>query len=242
MSSIRNILFDFASLFMVRRCPLCGAPLRRGYHFICARCMIDAPLTEYWLSDENPMVSVIRSIRPNIEMASSLIFFVKGSSWQRSIHALKYYGRWRSAELYGEWLGSVLALSPHYHEVDVVVAIPVHPRRRIERGYNQSEYIAAGVARSMGIEHLRGAVCRTRYTPHQARLAYEDRWQSVEGIFKIDAPTARKLRGRRILLVDDVFTSGATMLSCADTILDSVEEARLWIATVAAAGEKVNLY
>ncbi len=226
-------------MVLPRRCPVCREMLQREHRYVCTMCLVEAPLTNLWLEPESKMSERVKVLRPEIEIASSLIYYNDGDIWRESIHRLKYRGEWRYCIHYGEWLGSILKHSPYYQEVDAVVAIPLHPRRQLERGYNQSEYIAKGVARAMGIEHLRSVVRRSRYNVPQVSIHRDERWRNVEDLFEVSS--IKRLKGRNILLVDDVFTTGATMMSCAEVILDSVVECRIWIATVAVSGHEFGI-
>ena len=127
-----------------------------------------------------------------------------------------------------------------YDDVEVVVPLPLHPVKRCRRGYNQSEYIAEGIAAQLGVEVDRRSVRRKRNTESQALKARRDRARNVEDAFAVGRPG--RLAGRHVLLVDDVFTTGSTMLSCAGEILRSAPGCRISIAALAvsrhALGEK----
>ena len=152
----------------------------------------------------------------------------------------KYRGAWRTARAMGEWYGRCLKESGLYDDVEVVVPLPLHPVKRCRRGYNQSEYIAEGIAAQLGVEVDRRSVRRKRNTESQALKARRDRARNVEDAFAVVRPG--RLAGRHVLLVDDVFTTGSTMLSCAGEILRSAPGCRISIAALAvsrhALGEK----
>ena len=145
-----------------------------------------------------------------------------------------------SARAMGEWYGRCLKESGLYDDVEVVVPLPLHPVKRCRRGYNQSEYIAEGIAAQLGVEVDRRSVRRKRNTESQALKARRDRARNVEDAFAVGRPG--RLAGRHVLLVDDVFTTGSTMLSCAGEILRSAPGCRISIAALAvsrhALGEK----
>ena len=201
-----------------------------GVKFICTRCRIDAPYTNYWTTPDNPMTQKLWGIIPVIN-ASSMLFFANGGSWQRLIHGFKYRGEWRTARNAGRWFGEELKRGGLYNSVEVVVAVPLHPLKRLKRGYNQSEYIAEGIARSLGVPTLRRSVVRTVNNPSQTRNIRSERWSNVDGIFEVRQ--VEQLRGKHILLVDDVFTTGATICSCAESIIRSVPDCHISIATLA---------
>ncbi len=176
------------------------------------------------------MADRIKAFRPEIEHVSSMIFFINGSEWREMIHRFKYSGEWYHGEELGRWFGEELRRSKIYDPIDCIVAVPLHPRRRMSRGYNQAEHFAHGLSKSLGIKQMRGVVKRYRHNPPQAHSTRDDRWTNAENLFKVTDPKA--LKGRNILLVDDVFTTGATILSCAEAILDKVPDCRIWITTL----------
>lgn len=187
-------------------------------------------MTSYQNREFNPMAQRAQSIRPQIIHASALIFYDDGG-WRSMIHRMKYKGEWLSAWLMGRWLGEELARSPLYEGIDLVVGVPLHPRRQLVRGYNQSHYIASGVARSMGAKCSSRGVKRVRYNTSQVRVRRSERWRNVEQLFRVTDP--KLFEDRNILIVDDVYTTGATMLSCAEAILDAAPTAKVSIATIA---------
>jgi ComF family protein len=102
--------------------------------------------------------------------------------------------------------------------IDVVVPVPLHPRRLAERGYNQAALLAQPVARDLGATLVARALRRSRNTPQQARLERDERLSNVAGAFEV--ADAAGVRGRRVLLVDDIATSGATLDACRRALLD----------------------
>ena len=168
-----------------------------------------------------------------VESAMAMYWFVEGTEWQRIIHNFKYHGRWFFAQKMGEWLGEELRDSGNFEGVDLVIPIPLHYRRRLMRGYNQSEQLALGLGRKMGVKCDFRSVCRRSYNESQTSKSRSERWENVEEIFEVR--DADKLRGRHILLVDDVLTTGATISSCAMAIHRACEgDVRISIATLAA--------
>ena len=152
-----------------------------------------------------------------IESASAMFWFVGGTEWQRIVHNFKYYGRWLFAQKMGEWMGEELQESGNFDGIDLIVPVPLHYRRRLTRGYNQSKQLALGVGRKMGVKCDFRSVCRRSYNESQTSKSRTERWENVEEIFEVR--NAQKLRGRHLLLVDDVLTTGATISSCAAAII-----------------------
>ncbi len=214
-------------------CIACHAPLTRGQRHICTACRFDIPYTRYWLKNDNPMAQKVRDIRPEIGEVSALFYFHHNSVWQSVIHDFKYHDLWYGAQFMGEMLGQELSESELYGDIDFVVAIPLHIHRQMSRGYNQSDYIAKGVAKMMSIPHRKGVVKRTRSNSAQALKRRHERWRDVDGLFEV--VDSKVFDGRNVLLVDDVFTTGATIISCAEAILSVAPTCRVSIATLAVA-------
>lgn len=123
------------------------------------------------------------------------------------IHGLKYGGEIGAAQGLGELMAWCVARDGGFGRLDGVVPVPLHPKRREERGYNQAEALAEAVAGQLGLPVI-AAVGRTRETVAQSKLSWSERTQNVRGAFTVLDPTA--VRGKRLLIVDDVYTTGAT--------------------------------
>lgn len=155
------------------------------------------------------------------------------------IHGFKYRGAWRTARMMGEWYGRELRECGSYHDVDVVVPLPLHPLKRMHRGYNQSEYIAEGIAAQLGVPVDRTSVYRRRNTAEQALRSRRERAGNVADAFAVRHP--ERLAGRHILLVDDVMTTGSTLLSCAEAILQAAPDCRISIAALAVVHHELGM-
>jgi len=238
MSILSESLRDIGALFFPPRCLVCGEPLTRGEHTICTLCRTMAPLTGYWREADNPVFRKFWGLVP-VERASGFLFFIHGSGWRRLIHGFKYRGAWRSARAMGEWYGRCLAESGLYDDIDVVVPLPLHPFKRMRRGYNQSEYLAEGIAAQLGVGIDCRSVFRHRNTAAQALKPRRERAGNVEGAFCVRRP--ERLVGRHILLVDDVLTTGSTMASCAAGILRAVPDCRISVAALAVSRRELGV-
>ena len=133
---------------------------------------------------------------------------------RRAVHELKFLRKPLLARPMGAWLAQALLSRGWEKRVDVVVPVPLHRSRRRERGYNQAEEIAAIVGEALGRPMVSGALRRVRATQRQARLPVKKRRRSPEGAFAVVGAVAG-----RVLLIDDVLTTGGTADACAKALL-----------------------
>src|SRR5690606_16846710 len=131
----------------------------------------------------------------------------------------------------GEWFGYELVKSDFFQNIDVIIPIPLHPKKKKIRGYNQSEWIAKGLADAMGVALDTHSVYRKVHTQTQTKKARYDRWENVNSIFGIHHP--EKLKNKSVLIVDDVITTGATIEACATDL--KALGCKIYVAVLAAA-------
>ena len=234
---MKEILNDISGLFFPRSCAVCGELLVKGAEFVCTQCRWDIPLTGYWREVDNPVTQALYGQLPVVN-ASAFFFFVHDSKFQQFVHSFKYRGGWRYAVEMGEWFGHTLKESPLYADIDVLVPIPLHFRKRLKRGYNQAEYIAKGMAKAMGVELDIKSVYRKMHNPSQTSKSRNERWDNVQNIFALRHP--EQLDGKHILLVDDVLTTGSTIVSCGDAILKAAPRCKLSVGTLALSSSLVR--
>ena len=237
MSMLGSIYRAITTLLFGQRCMVCDEPIDHTMHGICIKCRYSIPLTLYSKSDDNPVKALFDGLAP-IEHGSAHFFYSGSDLWRNLVHRFKYGGMWHIAYSMGRWYGAELKESGLYDDVDVIVPIPLHPLKILKRGYNQSTYIAEGIARELDKEVDNRSVKRIRNNPSQARKLAVERWANVEELFSVRHP--ERLKGRHILLVDDVLTTGATISSCIEAILAVVPDCRISVAVLAVSKRRVS--
>jgi len=208
---------DFVQLFFPRACVGCSQGLLRGERWLCSQCLRDLPLTQYHHWPDNPVYERLLGRLP-IASAQALLHFRKDSITQRLLHALKYGGRPELGAFLGRVYGKMLADGPH-EPWDAIVPVPLHRSRLRRRSYNQSECFARGLAEELHLPIIKTALVRDQATETQTRKDRAHRWENMQQAFAMVNGTA--VAGLRILLVDDVVTTGATLEACGRQLLEA---------------------
>lgn len=215
LSTIQNLFKDFTSLLYPELCPACDSPLTNSEKEICIKCEFDLPYTDFHLHRENPVAKQFWGRIP-LHTAMALLYFSKESKTQNLMHQLKYKNQPQIGFLLGEMIGERLLTSGLHQNYDYIVPVPIHEKRLRSRGYNQSEYIANGIAQALKIPVKTKVVIRYKETKSQTKNERFERFQNLENVFMVLQPMA--ITGKHILLVDDVITTGATLEACANTL------------------------
>ncbi len=161
-----------------------------------------------------------------------MFHFVKKSPVQRALHQLKYRNRADVGLKIGHQFGRLLLQSEVFRQVDIIVPVPLHPKKERLRGYNQSAKFAEGLGEAMQKPVDYHALARQTFSQSQTQKTRGERFQNVGTAFVLSKPN--RLGGKNVLLVDDVLTTGATLESCGRQILE-VPGTRLSLATIAIA-------
>ena len=209
---------DLLGLLFPNLCNACGASLFNGEKLICTKCLFDLPFTDYHLYKENKVMKQLWGRVP-LNAAMALLYFRKGAKAQRLIHSLKYNGKTDVGILLGSMIGERLKLSSLYSDIDFSIPVPLHHQKLRSRGYNQSSFIAEGIAQTINIPFKEEILIRTVSTESQTRKNRFSRYENMKAVFKV--PETDQITGKHILLVDDVVTTGATLESCANTLLEN---------------------
>lgn len=211
-----EILQDFIYLFFPNYCRGCEESLVKGERIICTRCMLDLPKSNYHLERDNPFYLKFSGRIP-VKFVMTLFKFVKRGKVQHLLHALKYKNQPEIGVQLGRVYGADLVAEKYKDQFDVIVPVPLHPSKRKKRGYNQSEEFGKGLSEVLEIPCTEKFLKRIKATSTQTRKSKLSRWENVSEVFEVQQE--EELKGKRVLLVDDVVTTGATLEACGQKLL-----------------------
>ena len=208
----------------------CSSILINGEKHVCSACYFHLPLIDY---EEAEHILKMRFYgRVETEYVFAYLKFVKGGIAGRILHALKYEGQTELGTWLGILLGNQLCQMKFYQKFDFIIPVPLHPRRLRQRGYNQCDYPAKAIGKSLGSEVLLDAVKRVKYTGSFTKKGRLERNQSLDTAFRVTLPGI--IAGKHVLIVDDVVTTGSTIESLASCLKEAGAD-KISIATLSVA-------
>ena len=222
---------DFVSLIFPELCQACAKSLYRNEELICADCLYHLPYTDFHLQSDNAVAQQFWG-RVNLEAASALLYFSKGSRVQNLMHQLKYKNKPEVGVYLGKLAGKRLQENLVFSAADVIIPVPLHQQKQLKRGYNQSLSFAEGLSEKLSIPVLVDNLIRTISTESQTKKSRILRYENMKEVFAVKNLT--ELTGKHILLVDDIITTGATLEACCGVLLE-VPGVRISIASIAVA-------
>lgn len=226
-----SLIKDIFSFIFPQSCIMCRNRLTSKEDYICTSCLIHLPFTNYHLVENNPLEKYFWGLFP-IERAASL-FYHDGEKTRSIIYHIKYYHHPEVGKTLAAQYAKELKEYQFFKYIDAIVPIPLHWKRKLKRNYNQSYYIAQGISQSTGIPIFNDVVKRVINNVSQTQVKKHERKENVKNIFKTFHP--EKIKGKHILLVDDVTTTGSTITSCAQE-LAKIQGVKISVLTLAIAG------
>lgn len=224
-----KILKDLFHLFYPKLCVICDEKLIENENVICTLCRHDLPLTNFLDYTDNKVTQTFYG-RVLIEKAFSLLFYRKEGSTLHLIHNLKYKGNEEIGVFFGNWLGETLKENQEFATIDFIIPVPLHPKKRRERGYNQVTKFGKRLSFYLNIPFIENELIRISSTKTQTFKARFERFNNVDTKFLLKNPS--KFNNKHILLIDDVITTGATLEACAKEFSKS-ENCKISILTMA---------
>lgn len=227
---LKRMALGAAEVFApVAYCAECGAALNSSEVGVCRLCLDRLPVTSFEAWSQNPVKTRMDGRIPLVS-AFSCYYFHKGETLRRLIHQFKYSGNRNVATDLGREMGRRASAAGFTDNYDALIPVPLHWRREWRRGYNQSLVLARGIAEVTGLQVMTDVLLRRRAAPTQTHLNAEQRHLNVRNVFSLGRG-AQRAKGMRLLLVDDVFTTGATSEACLEKLLE-IEGVKLGLATL----------
>ncbi len=231
MKALRKLLSGVGGLFYPRLCLSCGHNLPPGGLKVCVHCISQLHFTDHHLHIDNTFSTRLFGRVP-FYAAGALLVFRKGGLAQPLLHELKYKGNSQIGIELGRWHGKRLKESDHFQDINWILPVPLHIKKKRIRGYNQSAKYAEGLSDTMEIPFSDSILIRNIFTETQTKKGKDERFHNVSNVFGVAKP--RLVRNQHVLIVDDVMTTGATLESCANALL-AVVDVRISFAVIAIA-------
>jgi ComF family protein len=226
LSTLKN---SVSHLLFPHNCLGCATDILNQQDLLCAKCQTELPVTDFANAIQNPIEKIFYG-RMHVESSTAGYYYTKESLLQHLMVQLKYKGNKEVGVYLGKLLGHQLMGSERFIDVDALVALPLNAKKEFKRGYNQAMAICQGIESVWQKPIIHNAVIRTIFTDTQTHENRINRWQNMDGVFKVENEKA--IEGKHILLVDDVITTGATLEACGSEIL-KINNTKLSIATIA---------
>lgn len=227
MFAFQEIKESFFHFLFPHICAGCGSDLLSSESNLCMHCIDAMPETNFDIHPNNPVEKKFWG-RLRIENATAQYYFTKESLIQNLMHLVKYKRNKELGLQLGRLMGGSIKKSNRFN-ADALIPLPLFPAKEKRRGYNQSLLLCEGMSEVMNVPVLNDIIIRPQFTETQTKKGRIERWVNMEGKFSLLKPEV--IRGKHILLVDDVITTGATLESCGTELLKA-ENVRLSIATL----------
>jgi len=226
-----SVTEDLVNLFYPRVCTGCDSHLMKHEGNLCLVCQHGLPKTYFWDYEVNPVEKLFWGKIP-VQSACSFLHFEKDGVVQELMHRFKYEGKTGIGVELGKMFAIILKEKGWFLDVDVILPIPLHATKEARRGYNQSNFIADGMAEVFQVPARSNVLKRVVASESQTRKSRFDRSENVKSVFEVVLP--KTVKGKNVLLVDDVVTTGAT-LEAVGAQLASAGVQKLYVATLAVA-------
>ena len=224
---IRLISNSLVDLIYPKHCEICNIDLTLNEDFLCLGCKYDLP----YINQSQQTLETLSKLfwgRVTVENVIALLNYQKGNQTQKILHELKYHSKTKLAIHFGEMIGELI---PNIKEIDYLIPVPLHPKKKRIRGFNQSTVIANGIHKTTNIPIIEQAMIRNTFNTSQTNFSKFDRWDNVKRIFTVTKPEL--LKNKHVILIDDVLTTGATIEACVQELL-KVKGCKVTIAVLAA--------
>jgi ComF family protein len=229
LEQIKEFYKSFLHLVYPDLCIACGKNLPDINEMFCLDCFTELPFYNFIDFKNNEFTDRFKG-KFNLEFGVAMFYFVKSGKIQNIIKQFKYHGKANYAFKMGELFGKLFADTEFTNSIDIIVPVPLHPKKEAKRGYNQSEKFASGISKLLNIPVNSTNLIRIKNTVTQTKMNHEKRVQNMQNAFSLIDNDL--FIGKHILLLDDVLTTGSTLYECAK-ILDQIDGTKISMATIA---------
>jgi ComF family protein len=210
-------------------CNGCSKLLLKNEKIICTLCIHNLPLTHHHLLKETEIHKVFYGLIP-FEFGASLLYFRRKGIAQNLMHNLKYKNQQEIGTYLGDYFSKDLLDLTIFKDIDWIIPVPLHKKRFHERGYNQVTTFCESLEKNLSIPIINDVLVKSVHLKSQIQKSKATRLETIKNVFKIE--NAHKIEEKHILLVDDIFTTGATIETCAKEIL-KIKDTKISIITIA---------
>ena len=215
---LANAFNAVTHLFYPSLCPGCRKKETEPDELMCISCYNTLPYTGFESIRDNPVEQLFWGRTP-LNFASSSFFYVERTPIQRLIHEIKYKENKKLGVLLGEDMGRLLAPAFKEFNIDIMLPMPLHPKKQKKRGYNQATLLCKGIRNTTNCSYNDVLLIRNTNTSTQTKKSRIERWENVHDVFTLTHP--EQLTGKHVVLVDDVITTGASTEACASILLQN---------------------
>jgi ComF family protein len=219
---------SFINLIFPNYCNVCKVVLLKNEKQICSSCLHDLPYT-HLLEQSSPKLLLKFYGILELEHAYSIFHFHKIGMMQELIHQLKYKNNQELGTIFGNYYAQIIL--SHHLQFDVIIPVPLHPKKLKERGYNQLTTFGKAMAQKLNILYIEDVLIRNTYNQTQTKKNRLQRLENLEKQKTFSVINSHKIEQKSILLIDDVITTGATLIQCCKEI-KSIPNVKLSIITI----------
>ncbi len=203
-----SFLKDFVHIFLPKVCVACDSSLLSHEEVLCTACIYHLPITDFHQDKQNETAQQLWG-KLDFQEAMSMLYLAKSSRVEKLVYKLKYGNQPEIGVFLGEYYARMMLRTGFFDQLDMIIPIPIHKSKLRKRGYNQSSQFAKGLSKESGVPWSENVLIRAKATESQTRKSRIERYDNVEGVFALKKPSL--VKGKHILLVDDVLTTGATI-------------------------------
>lgn len=226
---MKRIFSHILNLIYPNLCEICGRRLAPGEEVMCLHCSYGLPRTKAHESSFNVVHERLAGTTP-VDRGAGWFYYYRESPYTAMIHRGKYNGHPELLRILARKYARELERDVFFEGIDLIVSVPLHPLKLMMRGYNQTDYIAKGIRDVTGIKIGRNLKA-ARFRKTQTRKGVFSRWLNSKDDYVAKNPA--ELAGKHVLVIDDVLTTGATLLTCCNAIHRAAPSVRISVLTLA---------